>query len=122
MSGAIWGLWHAPLTLLGYNYEQLGPWSALMFVPFCMAFGAVLSWTRLHSGSVWPAVIGHGALNGSTVLLFLGGAAGQDLNLAIVGPIGVVGIAMLTVIVALLFRKGTGNVGFRPGDAVLDGQ
>lgn len=122
VSGAIWGAWHAPVTLLGYNYEKLGPWSALMFVPFCMVFGALLSWTRLTSGSVWPAVIGHGAFNGSTGLVILIGAAGQDLNLAFVGPISVAGMALMAVLVAVLFRKGTGNLGFRPSDAALDGR
>lgn len=119
VSGAIWGLWHAPLTLLGYNYTNLGAWAALLFVPFCMLFGGVLSWSRLVTGSVWPAAIGHGALNGSAGLVVLIGAGGQELNLALVGPIGLVGMAMLVVVVALLFRRGTGNVGFRPGSTAL---
>ncbi|MQA05594.1 MAG: CPBP family intramembrane metalloprotease [Streptosporangiales bacterium] len=103
VSGVSWGVWHAPLTLLGYNYAQLGAWAALMFVPFCVLFGAVLAWTRLVTGSVWPAVIGHGALNGSSFLVILLGAAGQTPNLAIVGPIGVVGLALLGLGVAVLY-------------------
>lgn len=104
VSGVIWGLWHAPLTLLGYNYTELGAWAVLLFVPFCVLFGAVLSWTRLVTGSVWPAVVGHGALNGSASLVIVLGAAGQMPNLALVGPIGVVGMTLLVGIVFVLFR------------------
>lgn len=103
VSGVIWGLWHAPLTLLGYNYANLGPWAALLFVPFCVLYGAVLSWTRLATGSVWPAVVGHSALNSSVTLVVLLGAAGQQPNMVLVGPISVVGMAVLALVVAALF-------------------
>src|SRR5690606_34125956 len=46
LSGVIWGLWHAPLTLLGYNYARLGAWAAPAFVGFCVIAGAVLAWLR----------------------------------------------------------------------------
>lgn len=103
VSGVIWGVWHAPLTLLGYNYPNLGPWAALLFVPFCVLYGAILSWTRLVTGSVWPAAVGHSALNSSTTIVILFGAAGQELNMVLVGPIGVVGMAVLLLVVAALF-------------------
>ncbi|MEU0572845.1 CPBP family glutamic-type intramembrane protease, partial [Nonomuraea sp. NPDC005983] len=64
LSGLVWGLWHAPLTLLGYNYPRLGPWAAALFVGFCVLAGVVFGWLRLRSGSVWPAVVAHGSLNG----------------------------------------------------------
>ncbi|WP_052424068.1 CPBP family intramembrane glutamic endopeptidase [Nonomuraea candida] len=70
-SGLVWGLWHAPLTLLGWNYPGLGPWAVLPFTLFCVAAGAVLGWLRLRTGSVWPAVIGHGALNAAVPTLYL---------------------------------------------------
>lgn len=109
ISGLIWGAWHAPLTLLGYNYALLGPWSALMFLPFCIAFGAVLAWTREFTGSVWPAVAAHGGFNGSTGLVLLFGAAGQEVNFALVGPISVVGIVLFALIAGLLFRLAPGR-------------
>ncbi len=110
LSGLIWGAWHAPLTLLGYNYALLGPWSALMFIPFCIAFGAVLAWTREFTGSVWPAIAAHGGFNGSTGLVLLLGAAGQEVNFALVGPISVVGIVLFALIAALLFKLTAGRI------------
>jgi len=32
-----------------------------LFVVYCIAFGAVLAWLRMRSGSIWPVVILHGA-------------------------------------------------------------
>jgi uncharacterized protein len=105
VSGVIWGAWHAPLTLRGYNYPELGAWAAPMFVIFCVVFGAVLGWLRLYSGSVWPAVIGHGALNASGVLVLLVGDAADPPNLAVAGITGLVGSALLAVIAAVLFKR-----------------
>lgn len=104
VSGVIWGAWHAPLTLRGYNYPQLGAWAAPMFVVFCVAYGALLGWLRLRSGSIWPAVIGHGALNASGSIILLVGDAAHPPNLVVAGITGLVGSALLAVVAAALFR------------------
>ncbi|MFI6477805.1 CPBP family intramembrane glutamic endopeptidase [Nonomuraea sp. NPDC050663] len=101
VSGVIWGAWHAPLTLLGYNYPDLGAWAALMFVGATVLIGALFGWLRLRSGSVWPAVVAHGSLNavGPVVLVF-----GGSPNAALVGVAGVAGWVVLAVVTAVLFR------------------
>jgi uncharacterized protein len=66
--GLIWGAWHWPLIALGYNYglDYAGaPWLGMLaFAWFTTTFGTILGWLTIRGGSVWPAVIGHGALNG----------------------------------------------------------
>lgn len=59
LSGLIWGLWHAPLVLLGYNYPTAPGWLGLvMMCGMCVVVGAVFSWLRIRSGSVWaPALV-----------------------------------------------------------------
>ncbi|MER5647007.1 CPBP family intramembrane glutamic endopeptidase [Streptosporangium sp. NPDC002524] len=103
-SGVIWGLWHFPLTLRGYNYPELGAWAAPMFVVFCVAFGALLGWLRLYSGSVWPAVVGHGSLNSSAGLVLLVGDAADPPVFFVAGITGLVGSVLLAVVSALLFK------------------
>jgi membrane protease YdiL (CAAX protease family) len=70
--GLIWGLWHWPILALGYNYgwDYAGaPWlGMLLFIWFTTIFGIILGWLTIRGGSVWPAVIGHGALNGIAAL------------------------------------------------------
>lgn len=104
VSGVIWGVWHAPLTALGYNYPTLGPWAALMFTGFCVLFGVLIGWLRLYSGSVWPCVIAHGSFNASAGVIMVLGDAQSPPALYLAGPIGVVGLVVLAVMGALLLR------------------
>ena len=68
ITGIIWGLWHAPLTIIGHNYG-LGYWGfpftgiAMMCV-FCIVLGIFLSYITLKTGSCIPAILAHGAING----------------------------------------------------------
>ncbi|GAA3445595.1 abortive infection protein [Planomonospora venezuelensis] len=105
LSGVIWGAWHAPLTLLGYNYPDLGAWAAPMFVIFCVAYGALLGWLRLRTDSVWPAVVGHGALNASAGLVLLVGDAAAPPDLAVAGITGLTGSALLAALSAALLAR-----------------
>ncbi|MFD0660928.1 CPBP family intramembrane glutamic endopeptidase [Thermocatellispora tengchongensis] len=75
VSGIIWGAWHAPVTLRGYNYPELGWLAAPLWTGFCVIYGALLGWLRLRTDSVWPAVVGHGALNAAAGLVAVFGDA-----------------------------------------------
>ncbi|MEV7964579.1 CPBP family intramembrane glutamic endopeptidase [Sphaerisporangium sp. NPDC088356] len=104
LSGVAWGLWHSPLTLLGYNYPVLGPWAGAYFTGFCILGGLVLGWLRLRSNSVWPAVVGHGAMNASAPAILLLGDAKAEPNVVVAGLTGLVGWALLALLVVLLYR------------------
>ncbi|MEV5556453.1 CPBP family intramembrane glutamic endopeptidase [Nonomuraea wenchangensis] len=104
LSGAIWGLWHAPLTLLGYNYPRLGSWAALFFVGFCVLAGVLFGWLRLRTGSVWPAVVAHGSLNAVAASVLLLGDPAAPPNEVLVGITGLVGWGLLAVVGAVLLR------------------
>ncbi|MEV4108898.1 CPBP family intramembrane glutamic endopeptidase [Nonomuraea sp. NPDC049695] len=103
-TGAIWGVWHAPLTLLGYNYPRLGSWAALFFIGFCVLFGMVIGWLRLRTGSVWPSVVAHGSLNAVAGPVLLFGDAAAPPNEVLVGVTGLVGWALLALVGAALLR------------------
>lgn len=110
LSGAIWGLWHSPLILLGYNFGYTDWRGVALMTGGCIAWGVLFGWTRLRSASVWPAVIGHGALNASAGLVVLLAAADPEVDMGVVGPLGFVAwgvIAVITVILVLLgqFRR-----------------
>lgn len=68
VNGIIWGLWHAPLTMLGHNYG-LGykgyPFTGILAMClFCIVIGVFLTYVTLKTGSCLPAAIAHGGLNG----------------------------------------------------------
>ena len=113
VNGVIWGLWHAPLTAIGHNYG-MGYWGfpftgILAMCGFCIVMGTLLSYISLRTGSVWPAVIAHGSINGfaAGAQLFYKG----ELN-PFIGPIptGIIGglgfLAAAIVGMIIVVRKG----------------
>lgn len=106
LTGAIWGLWHSPLILLGYNFNRTD-WTGVAFMTVgCVVWGVFFGWLRLRSASVWPAVVGHGALNASAGLFMLVSAAGVDIEMALVNPLGVSGWIVLAVVTLILLATG----------------
>jgi len=103
LTGLIWGVWHAPVILMGYNYgmEYPGaPWSgALLFIYISFVLGTFFGWLSLRGWSVWPAVIGHSVLNGtaSAVVLFSLEGANPLLGPVMVGVIGSLGFTLMAV-------------------------
>lgn len=76
-TGIIWGVWHYPLNLRGYNFPEHPLLGLLIFPISTVLLSIIFGWLRMRSGSVWTTSLAHAATNsvgGSlTVLLFLGG-------------------------------------------------
>jgi membrane protease YdiL (CAAX protease family) len=109
ISGAIWGFWHAPLILVGFNYPQHQVLGVFLMVIFCMIVGTILGWTRLATGSVWPAVLGHAGINSSQVLggvavLTQGGAKYDTAQVFLTGWSGWI-IPLLFVALLVITRR-----------------
>jgi membrane protease YdiL (CAAX protease family) len=116
ISGVIWGLWHAPVILLGYNYPQHPQLGVLLMIGFCIIMGILFGWTRLATGSVWPAVIAHGALNGAAGAPVLFMQAGGTYNSALVGITGITGWILPLALIGLLVLLG--RLPVREGEGV----
>ncbi|MFB4348894.1 lysostaphin resistance A-like protein [Microbacterium sp. CR_7] len=104
LSGAIWGLWHSPVILLGYNFGRTDLSGVLFMTVGCVGWGVLLGWLRLRSASIWPAVVAHGSLNASAGLILIVAAGRPDLALA--GPLGVAGWVAAAVAIAVLLATG----------------
>jgi len=67
ISGAVWGLWHAPMVAMGLKYGfhyPFAPFSGMAAMAVvCFFVGAIENYTYLRTKSVIPAVILHGAFN-----------------------------------------------------------
>jgi membrane protease YdiL (CAAX protease family) len=105
--GIIWGLWHAPLIAMGHNYgtDYPGaPWLGILTMTwFTFVLGTFLGWAVLRGGSVWPAVIGHGAVNGiaGIYVFFTQGNPNLLLGPSLAGIIGSWAFAVVTLIIFL---------------------
>jgi membrane protease YdiL (CAAX protease family) len=106
LTGAIWGFWHTPIILLGHNFGLFDMRGVALMIVGCVLVGIVFGWSRLRTGSVWPAVFGHAGLNaGSSALLALRSADDPE-NLVFVNPLGIAGwIITLAVIIVLIITK-----------------
>jgi len=105
---AIWGIWHWPAILTGFNYG-LGYWGAplvgpLLFVLVLIFPSAFYAWVTLRSGSVWPAVLAHSADNTSNSLMwfFLRGEANQLIGPGIQGIVGSLGWFVIALPIFLI--------------------
>lgn len=102
LTGAAWGLWHAPLIAMGYNYgsDYLGfPVSGIVAMTiFCMAFGTFLCFLRERSGSVWPCALAHGSLNAVAGLgMWFSRSAGGTLGPMPLGLLGCIPVVLLAL-------------------------
>ncbi|MDD3311865.1 CPBP family glutamic-type intramembrane protease [Pseudodesulfovibrio sp.] len=61
--GVLWGLWHAPLILAGFDYPGHPVAGVAMMCVLCTAFGVFLGEMTLHFRSVLLAGFIHGAVN-----------------------------------------------------------
>ncbi|NIV40701.1 MAG: CPBP family intramembrane metalloprotease [Anaerolineae bacterium] len=63
LGGVIWGLWHAPIIAMGYNYPGYPAVGILLMTLYTIALGFLFGYAVLKSGSVWLAAFLHGLNN-----------------------------------------------------------
>ncbi|MFW5661738.1 MAG: CPBP family intramembrane glutamic endopeptidase [Oceanicaulis sp.] len=66
--GVIWGLWHAPIVLMGHNYPGMGWTGVALMVGFTTLLSPYHALVRERSGHVVPAGALHGTVNGVAAL------------------------------------------------------
>lgn len=119
LSGVIWGLWHAPLTVMGHNYGMNYPgypyMGILAMCAFCVVMGTLFSYVSLRTRSCLPAAVAHGTLNGFAAIGFYFTPGPEAID-AFTGPAptGLLGgagfiaaMVVLLVWIVKLKRKGT---------------
>jgi membrane protease YdiL (CAAX protease family) len=118
--GVIHGIWHWPFILMGYEYG-FGYWGEpvvgpLLFVVFTICLSVFLAWVTLRSGSVWPAALGHGAINASPMLMFpfLTGDPDRLIGPIPIGIVGGLGYALLALLIFFSPRALAPTAGPRP--------
>lgn len=108
LSGALWGIAHAPLIYSGMNYglDYAGaPYSGIaMMILFCMTIGIYMSFVTLKTNNCMYAAIIHGAVNiiGETPIFI--SLSTQSVLLG-PNPSGVIGMSVLLIGAILLLFK-----------------
>jgi len=107
--GLIWGLWHAPLVLLGLNYPHHPELGVLIMIGWTIVMAPAFSYIRLKSKSVVAAAIFHGTINavpGLAVVLLTGG---DELTVGITGLAGFIAFVILNLSLFIFDRFITGE-------------
>lgn len=105
ISGIIWGVWHAPVIVQGFNYPGYPILGIFMMIVFCVLLGTIFSWLYLNTKSPWSAALAHGSINASAGLPVLFYKSG--FNMALGGTIAtpVAWLAMGLFILWLVWTK-----------------
>jgi len=104
--GFIWGIWHAPIILLGHNYPQHPRLGVIMMIAFCVLTSPVIQYVRLRAGSVFAAAIFHGGINASAGLALMLVSGGSDLLIGVTGLAGFIALAAANIWVLVATRRG----------------
>ena len=105
VTGVIWGIWHYPVLLRGYDFPQNRLVGLIVFPVTTIFLSIIFGWLRLKAGSIWSAALAHGATNAIGVplsLLLLGGGA----SLLFVSYLGILGWIPLGVFSAWIVLAG----------------
>lgn len=103
ITGTIWGLWHAPIILMGYNYGFYTIAGVFLFIAYCILLGTIFNYMYIRSRSIVLVSAAHGWHNGllPTVILLTGFMGAETL----VAPIGLLGILLMAVVVWIFARR-----------------
>jgi len=88
--GLVWGFYHAPLIVRGFNYPE-HPWAGVFLMTVMTVLMAPLfSYVTLKANSVVAAAIFRGTFNGASPLGTMGLEGGNDLLVGVNGLAGFV--------------------------------
>lgn len=98
--GIIWGIWHAPVILMGHNYNNNSIMGVFMMIAFCVVLSFPMSYIRIKTKNIIGPSMLHGMINGSANVLsiFI-----HDGNLLFNGPAGIAGILVISIFTLGIF-------------------
>ncbi len=111
ITGAIWGIWHLPIIVMGHNYGT-SYWGypvlgILAMIVFCIVLGIIEGFISIKLESAIPAAMIHSTVNAGAALpiYLLKGSYNTLLGPAITGLIG--GLPFIVLAVILFIKAGS---------------
>jgi len=114
--GFIWGIWHAPIVLLGYNYPNYPVVGIFMMTILTLLLSPIFSYIRLKAKSVIAASVIHGSFNATAGLSFVMLKGGSELTVGVLGLAGFI-VLLIANFCIFFFDK---SVRRRPVDAIME--
>ena len=95
VTGAVWGLWHFPLILLGHNYPEHPVEGVGMMIVWCVLLSPVMTYITVKSKSVITAAVFHGTLNAIAGISIVFVKGGSDLTNGVTGIAGFLSLLLV---------------------------
>jgi len=95
--GFIWGIWHAPLILMGHNYPQHPQIGVFMMIVLCILWSPFYLYITIKSKSVIASAIMHGTMNATASISIIAISGGNDLTSGIAGVAGFISLAIFLI-------------------------
>lgn len=102
VGGAIWGLWHAPLIMAGYNFGLFGLPGVALMTASCIGLGAWFAYLYGATGSIWVPALAHGLFNAAAGTTLLFWPADTAFNGVTASVLGVWSLVVLVPLAAVL--------------------
>ncbi len=102
ISGALWGLWYAPLILMGLNFPNHPILGLFVYLIFSISVGGIYVWIYLKSQSIFASAIAHGVLNGSAQAVMIIMTPKNEL---VGGSVGLIAFTIASAIMLILWIK-----------------
>ncbi|SDR30564.1 CAAX protease self-immunity [Natronobacterium texcoconense] len=99
--GVLWGLWHAPGILEGYNYPNYPVVGAGVMTLACLAMSPVYTYVTMQAKSVLAPTILHGTFNGFAATMLVFAQGGHELLVNSVGGMGILAFGLAAVVIAV---------------------
>ena len=98
LTGAVWGLWHAPIIVQGHNFPEAPIAGVFVMTVATVAVSPVYTYLTVRAESVLAATFFHGSFNGlgALSLVYLTGAG----NL-LTAPVGLAGVGAAVLLTAV---------------------
>jgi uncharacterized protein len=97
--GLIWGIWHAPLILMGHNYPGFEVAGVFMMTFWCILLSPMFSYVTIKANNVIAAAIMHGSLNAVAGLSIMPLAGSKPLLTGMTGLAGFIVLAVLNLVI-----------------------
>lgn len=106
--GLVWGVWHAPFIIHGYNYPGHPIAGVLMMTAWTVLFSPLIAYVCIKSESVIAASIMHGTVNGTSMVPALVIRGGDSLTVGVFGAAGLGTLVLLNMGLFFLLTRGKG--------------
>ncbi|MFV0469216.1 MAG: CPBP family intramembrane glutamic endopeptidase [Dysgonomonas sp.] len=107
--GSIWGLWHAPLIMMGHNYPNHPYIGILVMCLFTISITPIFIYIRLKTKSIIGPSIFHGMINsmGGALVFYIAGY--DEMFSSIAGAAGILAGLTISVCIFIFDRDFVAN-------------